>query len=654
MIKSLRTLRNVGLLTIILNCLFISPALAEHRWIDSETHDNVVYLLSEHPAELARYDLQNASFLPAISLSSGFDKARALHVDDDGIFVVVEQQIFTVDTETSSTSFLANIDGDVWGLGAIGDNLYAATTIGDQNNSLREHIYRYQKSTGIYQQNQQYFIRRDSWFVSPENQAILGVQPGQRPYRLEIEDSGAFGEFTIIDFPHSFGFNDINLFPLENESRILYSNGLVADAATGEFSNVIPDNGDILDLVEYGDELFVLRSDRIERLDSNFLRTGVFAVDGDPLFDLSIFDTGANGTSLFAFGVDLSLEVQELFPVSISVSAIGSAPLDPALDPDTDFINISQLVAASNGDAFILDEFKQSILEWSETDQAYINVITLIDKPDHITWRPGTRELYVSYEEGFITRVDLDTGIETGFFNSTDSIGEIFATEEFLVISDGQFFQRQISLLDFDGEVVAEMEFNHSVSNFVWSDVHRLLYLHNSTFSAENILALPINEQLEIGATITSESFSFFQRLNAPLKLSPDDSVLLDGSGVILNAETLEVITFLTERVADAAWTADGQLLTITDNRPYRLQQWGANYELLREYELGFFNNTPYLLGSNEISLFTNNGVGTTQSIVLSPDGDDIDGDGITDAVDTDPALVSIELGDGSCHHRVR
>ncbi len=198
-----------------------------------------------------------------------------------------------------------------------------------------------------------------------------------------------------------------------------------------------------------------------------------------------------------------------------------------------------------------------------------------------------------------------------------------------------------------DGTRVSSVEWNHSSRAFAWSAVHERLYFFRDGMSPNDLHYEEIDPVTgEIGNGGESPYHGDFAIL-PPIRVSPDESQVILGSGDVYDALSLLVVRSLPHRFVDAVWTEDALVTIHEENGRTQVEQWNRDFELVA---FEFLDGVP-------LSIFAWNGAFSIATLVagqpvfhayaLDDDGDD---DGVLNANDDfplDPAASLDSDGDG-------
>ena len=247
--------------------------------------------------------------------------------------------------------------------------------------------------------------------------------------------------------------------------------------------------------------------------------------------------------------------------------------------------------------------------------------------------------LYLGYQNGAITYKILSTGAaEQAFGNIASDVGGLAAVGNFL-LAHGTYYHSERTLFDINGVQTDSTTNGYTYSrDHAWSSLTNRVYHFRDGISPNDLLYQQIDPSQGLFISGGDSPYHGDYSIVLPIKVSPDGSEILLGSGDFYNANSL-IVTRSIGSISDASWTTSGELLSISSN--------GSNTILRRRdqdlqiNEQAFFEGTPlHIAGDgNTFSVLTSTSTGF--KIHAYTPNNDSDGDGIENALDdypTDPA----------------
>jgi hypothetical protein len=166
---------------------------------------------------------------------------------------------------------------------------------------------------------------------------------------------------------------------------------------------------------------------------------------------------------------------------------------------------------------------------------------------------------------------------EVPFVNSPQTPCGLSTAEEYVFVCDPSGAWVSHFTYSPTGTLISQEDWNYRSNEYIWSEANRKMYFFRDDTSPNDLLWEDIDENGEIGAKMDSPYHSSAGIVH-PIRVAPDGSVVVLGSGRIYDAISLEQIDALSNNIADAVW-GDGALFTMRAfGNGSQLQRWGANY----------------------------------------------------------------------------
>lgn len=559
------------------------------QWAQNVKRGDTAYFLFGTSPRLERYALASREWLSTINLPTVYGPATAFAVDADSIYVAYGQSVKRYDLSGGNEVHIVNtaeavqgifVDGNVIFLNRSGSLYARVTSINKTDNSIIATF-------------ENYIDAVSGASIAPGINKIFGRSLGVSPSDITFVSYNDNGTFVNGgDSPHHGAYPSASrtwVFP--DGAKVVDDSGTVY--STGNLAYINSFGGSITDLDFYGSNVpIVLRGTQLIAYSNALLPTGSQSLGYAPK---NIYIAGADVlTFTFDVGQATGIRVD-----SVSLSALNppspGQPVDPkglAYTPDAIFLD-------KNGILYLFSKAHQSLFRWDTLGQAYISTIPLVGSPSHVAYSAQNHKVYLAYSTGLIRQIDLNTTdfLETPFVNLPSSPLGLAAVDPYIFAVDGSGAWDTHYTFDASGVQADSVDWNYYSTEYIWSSVRQKLYFFRDDTSPNDLLWEEINADGgtyigkppgEIGGKIDSplhDSAGFAH----PIRVSPDGTVVVLGSGVIHDAVTLSrLATGLGNSITDAAWV-DGHLRTIrTISGLSQLQQW-----TLPNYGLGSVRQLP-------------------------------------------------------------
>ena len=538
-------------------------------------HGQVAYLLVD-PPRIERYDLVQRQWLSPVVLPHQARIPTKFHVDADGIYVVYDRTVYRYDSSGGSETHLLTANSPVHGIYSDGNLLIVNHSIHYDN-----HFVSIDKSTNLVIEN--YEHEGDPSYgsaIAPSLNKIFGWSQGDLSFST-YDDNGSFLEsgdgIYHYDFPNA---SQVWLFP--DETKVVGHSGTVYDSTSLEFLGSLSSSFDQIafqsptapiilsgnTLVAYSDDLLPSGSRTL-----TFTPESIFVDQADIL----TFDTDPSQGN--------GIRVDTIAINTLTPSAPGPPPDPQGLSylPDNVFLG-------ADGMIYLVSKNLRSIFRWNPGTQRYEETIATLDIPDYVEYSTETHTIYLAYESGLIRKIDLNNAPvqEVPFVaigNQLEGLG--IAGSYVLVVDPAAGAGLTHVTYDSLGNEVDTADFNRGADRFIWSEENQKIYYLNDGLTPKDFYWEEINAD---GITYPSEppggigarhDYPLFNPsgFTHPFRVSPDGSVVIMGSGLVLDATSLNLTgESLPNSIADATWLA-GQLKTSRSlGGTTQYESWTSSY----------------------------------------------------------------------------
>ena len=311
----------------------------------------------------------------------------------------------------------------------------------------------------------------------------------------------------------------------------------------------------------------------------------------------------------------------------------------------------TRVVIDQAGIIYSLSSENDRIFRWSTGANYHLNPIVVGDAPKHLAYSAVNDRLYLAYDSGAITQIDLgDPALrEVPFATTPGTTSGLQTAGRFVFAIDPSGAWNSHYTFTPGGTQISAVEWNRFSRAITWSAANHRMYFFRDGTSPNDLHYEDIDP---VSGAITGKGETPYHGKYAmipPIAVSPDGARVVLGSGDVYDGVTLDFLQSLPDRQADVLWLADGSLITIRDNGNghTRLEQWSDQLQL---YGAQVFIGSPLRVfeTASGVSVMTQvAGQPSFQIYALSDDGDL---DGVANALDafpTDPAASVDSDGDG-------
>ncbi len=238
-------------------------------------------------------------------------------------------------------------------------------------------------------------------------------------------------------------------------------------------------------------------------------------------------------------------------------------PVFPTIDPTTQNILVDDIFRDVRGDVILHSQLSNNIWLWNTQEGRFTRTIPLPMGVHRVSYLHDWDCLLFLHDDARISKLPLNgSGNELSeFIDAPSSAVEFGAAGEFLIVQKSTGSHSAYYSYDSIGNLRDSVSFIESSTDMVWNSAFKRLQFFAAGSNA--IYTLPISNSGEIG-TQNGRRFPGSGLGISPLVLSPDQSLLLTGGGIVLEALTLRLIRNLGFRFESAIWTQSGPITATT------------------------------------------------------------------------------------------
>ncbi|WP_146395589.1 GEVED domain-containing protein [Planctomycetes bacterium CA13] len=546
-------------------------------------HDGIGHIFWDSVAQVERFDIDTEQWLSPISLQDAPGQLPTTgHVDGDGIYVAYDKSVYRYDLDGRNSTHLINTQQAVRAVHTDGNILIVNHSAG-----------LYTKATSIDKTTFTVIDTIDDYLdtiygssISATHNRIFGrtggIGPSDISY-LDYSDDGKFG--TNGDSPYHGdypGGSKTWVFP--DEHAVVDDSGTVYSTDSLTRLNSFGTGIDAIDFWEDNVPL-VLSGQKITAFSNALLPTGSKTLSYEPDFFF------VNDTNVLTF--EFSVSSNHGFEVDrFSISELSPASPGNEVDPVGLPFTPDKIELASDGTVLIFSQAHRSLFRWDPISESYTDSIALVGVPEYMAYSATNNAAYLAYQSGLIRQIrfDDDSPEETPFVTLPSSPLGLATAGEYLFAVDPSGAWVSHYTYSADGTLIDDKDWNRSSREFVWSEPNRKIYHFRDGTSPNDLHSEVIELDGSIGAQ--SETPLHGGPFQYPIRVAPDGSIVVLGSGAIFNAETLNQLPYsLSNQISDAAWI-DGQLVTLRNVAGVsELQKWAlltyANVEKIQSDQQG-------------------------------------------------------------------
>jgi PKD repeat protein len=542
--------------------LSTASAVVTPPWLDAQESGGVIYFLYTSPALVKRYDTSAENWLPDVSLN---DTPISFAAASDAIYIAYSRSIYKYNLDLTEETHLMNTSNDIKSMYISGKLMFMYFPNGFLGGMLISVDLQKGK---ILKQKSIYFYKLTGLSIAHDNKSLFGrTQDFVFPdiVRISFDIDGLFGEPKGSPYQNQYP-DATKTWVSANEKIVIDNAGIVYNTVDLTYRDSL--NGVIDDLIFYKDAPVVLRNGKIIAFSKDLVQIGLFEIRNPQTSSwLNIFLCGEN-----IFAVSSKLQVEKIAVSSLNLTD-SNMPTDPnglAYTPDA-------VVMGANEIVYLMSTRYQSIFRWSVVERKYLSTIALPDMPKTMDFSFSENSLFVGYFDGGIYKIGQNAPFEqTVFAHLSSPVCGITTWDKFVFTCNrklGELEWPTYSVFSAStGELLSTGTGENYSSEYIWNAAQQKMYFIDDWIS-RLFYSMGIDANGKIGSQKSSASVSDYSIVH-PIRVKPDGSIVLLGSGRIYDATSLVQINTLSNKIVDGNWTGD-KLVTIRINgENSELQEW--------------------------------------------------------------------------------
>jgi Domain of unknown function (DUF4214)/Immunoglobulin I-set domain/Immunoglobulin domain/FG-GAP-like repeat len=620
-------------------------------WLDAKQVDGVVYLLQTIPLEIARYDLASSAWLTPWTLTQ---TPTAFDFASDAIYVAYGADVVRYDRTFGGATALCTAPQSIGSLVIAGNYVL---TFG-ANNFPYAYIDSYDRTAGtkIAETSLIYSLAQGFSYCASAS-CVFGMSVETSPtmvYQLPVRPDGTLGTATSCAYANEF-LGGARTTVLGDDAHVTDDDGIVYHASdltyAGSFGTQVADV-----VSAAGPGFYTLSGSMLHAHDDQYRQTASARIS---VWASRLFRWGS---TLYAFSQPTSLGSVPTVQ-SLDVADFQSPVQAPALNARGRPFVPSSLLLDENGVLYVSSGADRNIFRWSAYGRRYLRPIPLTGTPTWTAYSSTNRALYFAGDGSTQLRsVALNTEpfSECPFYSNPQwRFSALQSAGSNLFVIDGTDGWGNKEVLSSEGTLRSRTYwgFQANSPSYTWNAKNLRLY------SLADSVGIRYDTIASDGTIVDSGSTQWPGQwaVNPPVRVSPDGTVALLGSGQLCDAVGMTSLgTLPTTNVTDAAWTQGTLHLLHANSTGAEVQSISnATYQIERSASfpgkpLALFARSDerlllvtstldcylqyYLLSAGDLSVISHDD--TSLPTVYH----DFDGDGHEDLAWHDPATGEVTL----------
>lgn len=600
--------------------MLLLSGYAQAAFRGATSADGIEYFLFATPDKIERFDTATGEFLAPLTLTGS---PTAAAVRGNTAFVVQGKTLvaYPLDGGSSSTVLTAAGTATFSGVAVVGEHLVVPASSGLVT-ALSATTYQW-----IDDQSFTSYYTGGPWRTAKGSRHVFhntqGISPGD-VMRLAIDANGMVQANTDSPYHGDFSTGG-ELFPVAAGNRVVSEAGVVYDI---DLKYVAALGGRITGLAEEGNDIVVVRDGQLLRLDAQLRQVSSRSVNNTPSH-IALH----NGVVFHFATTDSTVTARRA-----AFSTFVTPAWQPAPEPETLSLTPTMIVADTAGRRlFMLASGQPAVFAWSLAEERWLPGVGLSRVPVWITWSERSGRLYLAYAGGDITWLDMRDAepVEHHFTSLATTPRGMLAIEDFLFATDPSGAWNRYYSFDANGSLVSTVDWRNTSPEFHWNASLQRIYYVRAGVSPSDMEWTAFSARTGALGADGESPYHDSQYARTPMRIHPDGSYLVMGSGYIHETATLQKSNQLPNAVIDAAWVS-GYLHTLQrrDDGTIALQTWSGAFSLLDTREVAA-NGSAWLFADNLRPVVVNASAGrvlvTSYPVTTLPDAD---GDGVFDLGD--------------------
>lgn len=537
-----------------------------------------VYFVHGFPSFIERFDLASETWLDEIDLN---DIPTAFHADADGLYIGFGRRVSYLEPD-GTERHIANTNNEVSEIISNDNWLF----ILNANNLLIVN-----KFTGSRINDSELWYS-SGLSIAPDRNRIYARTAGLSPSDILYYDydpvTGELGGAQDSEYHGDYpGATQTYIEP--GGSRVF------DDSGTGYFLDDLSYAGSLgeafQDILFYQGNIIVRRGGVLAAYSTYLRETGVYELTNEPE------GTALYGDVIFSFSAGESGWIIEKVNVANLNPSEPGEPLDPrGLD-----YSIDSVKQGIDGTLYLLSSEFMSVFRWSPVMQDYLETIPLLGNAKYLAYAQSENALVLTYADKKVTKLSLGSLQEEHLFNSPQEPCGLAMAGDYIFLCDPSGAWVSHFTYTLGGQFIDQSDWNYYSREYVWNPVNNSMYFFRDDTSPNDLLREQFLEDGFLGE-VTDSPYHSSEGIMHPIRVAPNGSYVLLGSGRIYDADNLNQVNTLSNDIVDAVWR-DDKMITVWERSTHNeIQFWDNRLAIERT---GKFLGTPLRLFEHGENLIT-------------------------------------------------
>ncbi|MGH1439869.1 MAG: S8 family serine peptidase [Cellvibrionaceae bacterium] len=312
------------------------------------------------------------------------------------------------------------------------------------------------------------------------------------------------------------------------------------------------------------------------------------------------------------------------------------------------------IVSNADGTIYLFSQENRKIYRWSVVNQDYMNPIFIADgdnasdSPQKVIYSSAHNRLYIGYDSGEITFVDLSGELIEQVFASTPlAVDGLVSVGEFILSQDSTGRWNTHYIFDVDGQLTDSADLNRYSVEYAWNEFNNRVYFFRNGFSPNDLHYEEINQLTGEISSAGETPYHGDYAILPPIRVSNDGVYVLLGSGDLYDATDLTWQGSVGS-IDDGMWLTTGDFISINQELDqFSLTRRDSFFNVVEQLIFSGIHLKTLQVGAQVVTISEQDGAFVFN---LYSANDDSDGDGVDNTVDhfpLDPAASLDSDNDG-------